>query len=649
MKTNNMNIKWIVLFLVAIVSFGCSDFLDEKNETDLNTDFIYNTPEGIGFAVTALYSIQRDIANYGASEQSLQASSLIGGDDITFTRAGESLGEWTGPAWYDPTKLNSANKDAEGYWIYNYKIIGKANEIIFYASQMDQSNPLVIQALSESYCFRAYAYFNLLRRYDNIYFTTTSITPYNVNDPIDYKPAEQSVVMNQIKKDLDYAIENLSWTTPDFGRFTKGFASHVKILADMWPIDGNISSMDLNDAILQVEKIDNSGTYSLMNEPKDVFSPTSFSATRAKLNNSESIFVQQWSNEIGGAGVNTSGTLSGHRLASATLTRYDQSIVLNNSTGKSLTTDLEQGGVSWGRVYPNDYLLSLYNKSEDKRFSQYYKHSFTFNAIPEGSPLIRTLKIQSHDIKYLFINGQPNANLGLPPAIITQLQGFGPTAAVGKTLNFSFVNGDVVPKFMVTNFAFSLHPSTTKYFDKWTRDATVNSSYKDIIIFRYAETCLLAAEAHLRSGNMAKALEFYNRTWTRAGNTPKTEDITLQDILDEDAREFGQEGYGHRWCTLKRFGPAIMQSQISTYSGCDYFDNINNYVYKSDMDFYSYLNRINYNPATGKTDISTNIITATRYRDVRNNFDVTRNIRWPIPLSQINAMGGMYPQNQGYN
>ena len=141
MKAKNTNIKWLVLFLMATVSFGCSDFLEEKNETDLNADFIYNTPEGIGFAVTALYSIQRDLANYGASEQSLQASSLIGGDDITFTRAGESLGEWIGPAWYDPTKLNSANKDAEGYWLYNYKIIGKANEIIYYASKMDQSNP----------------------------------------------------------------------------------------------------------------------------------------------------------------------------------------------------------------------------------------------------------------------------------------------------------------------------------------------------------------------------------------------------------------------------------------------------------------------------------------------------------------------------
>jgi hypothetical protein len=644
-----MRVNLFIGTLAAFLLFGCSNFLDEKNETDLNTDFIYGTPEGIGFAVTALYSVERDIANYGNSEQSLPACSLLGGDDITFTRAGESSGEWQGPAWYDQSKLNSANKDVEGFWNYNYKIIGKANEIIYYALKLDQSDPTVIQALAELYCFRAHAYFNLLRRFDNIYFTTTAITPYNVSDPIDYKVASQAVVMAQIKQDLDFSITNLSWTTQQIGRFTKGFARHVKALADMWPINGENSSMDLDDAIVQIEAITDSGTYSLMPEPKDVFTPTSASTTSAKLNNSESIFVHQWSNAIGGAATNSQGSLSGHRFAAATLTRYDRSTVLNGTTSASLITDMTQGGYSWGRVYPNDYLLSLYDKVTDKRYNQYYKHFFTFNNIPVASPLVRKLIIQSHDIKYLFINGQPNQNLGLPANIITILQGFGPVNALNKVLTFNFVNGDIVPKFMVTNYAFLLHPSSTKYLDKWTRDITQNPSFKDIIIYRYAETCLLGAEAYLRNGNVGKALEFFNKTYTRAGNLPKTGGLTLQDILDEDAREFGQEAYGHRWYTLKRFGPSTMEIQIKTNSGCQYKTNINDYVYATDSDFNSYLNRINYNPITGKTDITTNVSTATNYSAVRTNFDATRNVRWPIPQSQINAMGGNYPQNPGYN
>lgn len=93
----------------------------------------------------------------------------------------------------------------------------------------------MIQALSEAYCFRAHAYFNLLRRYDNIYFTTTTITPYNVNDPIEYQVADQAVVMAQIKQDLDFAINNLSWTTPQIGRFTKVLQDTLKL----WLICGH--------------------------------------------------------------------------------------------------------------------------------------------------------------------------------------------------------------------------------------------------------------------------------------------------------------------------------------------------------------------------------------------------------------------------
>ena len=91
-----------------------------------------------------------------------------------------------------------------------------------------------------------------------------------------------------------------------------------------------------------------------------------------------------------------------------------------------------------------------------------------------------------------------------------------------------------------------------------------------------------------------------------------------------------------------------MKTQIQNNAGCQYFDNINSYQFNTDMDFYSFLNRTNYNPITGKTDITTNVSTAIKYDDARNNFtDI--NVRWPIPQTQINAMGGNYPQNQGYN
>jgi hypothetical protein len=339
--------------------------------------------------------------------------------------------------------------------------------------------------------------------------------------------------------------------------------------------------------------------------------------------------VDQWSNAIGGAPANNSGVVNGHRFASTFLARYN----LTPSNAAFVVLDLEQGGTPWGRIYPNDYLLSLYDKTRDKRFTQYYIQYFKFNNIPLGTPLVRTLVIQAHDLNYLYVNGQPNRDLGLSDAIITQLQGYVPiSTAVGKTLNFSFVNGNIIPRFMVGNYANELHPSSSKYFDKWTRPAIENRSFKDVLVYRYAETCLIGAEAYLRKGNQAKALEFYNLTWQRAGNAKRVTALTLQDILDEDAREFGQEGQGHRWYVLKRFGAATMATQINTYGGSD------NYLMKT---FYAV--------STGRTNITTNVTNANSYKFVRTNFNVDVNRRWPIPISQINAMGGTFPQNFGYN
>ncbi len=615
-----MKNKILILAFLSFLFNGCSDFLVEKNETDLSTDFIYNTPDGLGFAVTALYSIQRDMGKkFGENggNSSLPTSGLMTGDDITFTRAGD--GDWSGTAWYDPTKLTPNNKDVEGFWLYNYRIIGKANEIIFYGLQQDQNDPKVKQALAETYCFRAHAYFNLLRRFDNIYFTTIPVTPYNVNDPIDYQPADQAVVMNQMKLDLNYAINNLAWSTTQPGRFTQGAARHIKALVDMWPINQNLSTMDLDDAIVQVEAIKSQSMYALMPEPKDVFNPASTSLLGAKISNSECILVEQWSNQVGGAPSNLSGTQSGHRFASATLTRYDNKTIV--SSPSALLTDMEQGGVSWGRIYPNDYLLGLYDRVNDKRYNQYFRQNFTFNNIP--TPLTRRLIVQSWDMNYLLINGQPNPNLGITvPANV----------AVGQTLTFTLANGDIAPKFMVSNYALDMHPSTTKYFDKWTRTTVDNPSYKDVVTYRLAETFLIGAEAYLRKGNQAKALEFYNKTWVRAGNAPRTAALTLQDILDEDARELSQENLGHRWYLLKRFGPTTMSTQIRTYAGSD-----------------NYLNKVVYSSTTGKTTLAAaNATNAANYILIRSNFNVTRNIRWPIPQSQINAMGGNYPQNPGY-
>ncbi len=112
----------------------------------------------------------------------------------------------------------------------------------------------------------------------------------------------------------------------------------------------------------------------------------------------------------------------------------------------------------------------------------------------------------------------------------------------------------------------NLVPSSLKMYDAWSKplDAdAANSSFKDVMVYRLAESYLLAAEAYFRLGDQVKALSYYNKTWTRAGNAPETGVLTFQMIMDEQARELAFEG--RRWDFLKRNG--IWYDQVRKYGG----------------------------------------------------------------------------------
>ena len=71
------------------------------------------------------------------------------------------------------------------------------------------------------------------------------------------------------------------------------------------------------------------------------------------------------------------------------------------------------------------------------------------------------------------------------------------------------------------------------------------------MIYRLAETYLISAEAHMRKGDTAMALERVNTVRDRAGAAPFTE-INQELILDERARELFFEG--QRWYNPQAHG-----------------------------------------------------------------------------------------------
>ncbi|RZK87039.1 MAG: RagB/SusD family nutrient uptake outer membrane protein, partial [Hymenobacter sp.] len=153
-------------------------------------------------------------------------------------------------------------------------------------------------------------------------------------------------------------------------------------------------------------------------------------------------------------------------------------------------------------------------------------------------------------------------------------------------------------------------------FAKKFREANVpysddNKGVRDTYVFRLAETYLIASEAYLKAGDMAKAVQYYNVIRTRAGKTGtnpatnlaykdelKATSITIDNILDERARElFGEE---LRWYELKRTGKLLERGKL----------------YNKEL---AKFNRL-------------------------QSFNLLR----PIPQTQIDLNRGDFPQNPGY-
>ena len=272
-----------------------------------------------------------------------------------------------------------------------------------------------------------------------------------------------------------------------------------------------------------------------------VFGATSYTTSK------EVIFPMPF-NELLGSSDNLAGG-SGSPLGAAFQSRYYEIKIPGQVN--PIIEDNVYGGNAFGWNLPNDYLRSLYDETLDKRMQYYYYPDVLI------------------------------ANNPLSPIF-------------GKPLTIPLPYSKNIREY---------HWSCMKYRD-FVKSPGTAMSYKDKIMYRFAETLLLGAEAHWRIGGNtdAKALEYINKIRTRAG-IPSLTTIDLKLIMDEDARELSFEG--KRWFFLKRVGKLVEQVNLYHYIG----GTLGALTHKYVMD--------------------------------------DHHTRWPIPQNQLDIMI-TFPQNTGY-
>jgi hypothetical protein len=268
-------------------------------------------------------------------------------------------------------------------------------------------------------------------------------------------------------------------------------ARHLRGKAAMW-------RSDWQEAANQFDAIISDGTHKLV-ELSQVFG--------ADVNHSEALFVYQRNQSLG-EGDNLAGG-GGFWLGSVFNQRiYEKQSGSEDPAGNEVILTTEYGGQALGWFFPNNYLKSLFDPVNDKRFTTYFW--------PENYT------------NYL-VNNPVHSRFGLPI-----------TAPEDNYRRY--------------------HWSLKKYADFNTKLPNQDESFKNYMYYRYAETLLLASEAHYNLGNTALALEYMNQVRRRGyGLNPDAAapgiDFTawtLNTYLDESARELAFEN--NRWFLLKRLG-----------------------------------------------------------------------------------------------
>jgi len=520
----------IPLLLLLTMASSCQDFLKDELLSETSADFLYSSPEGLENAVNGLYNLNRSYIERGAGNNDHRALIIQAKSDLTTGRAGE-VALYARLGWGRDLSTGGLGGYSH-YWRNFYRVVDRANAVIAGAENVDfpaGEEGRKAQILGEARAMRANAYFILYRLFNNIFITTEATTPENAFDlPQDKNSPEEIFAL--INADLDFAIANLAWTTPDFGRWTQASARHLRAKTAMW-------EADWDEAIEQSEAVIADENYSLEPSTRNVFA--------GNLDNSETLFAIQIEDGVIGGG---------------TRNQIHFNLVANYFEIPGIVRSNDNGGRGASLLIPNNYLVDLLaeDPGDTRDDNTYMISAYLYNdpaTLPAGKMIGDTVDIFTRDSE--------NSN------VFTQYY---------KTMN----------------------PGVLK-FQQRDADPGEANTFKNIIVYRLAETYLISAEAHMRRGDTDMALERINAIRDRAGAAPFTE-INQELLLDERARELFFEG--QRWYTLKRMG--VLVDYIRDHAAND------------------------------------NLVNFARERIMPEH------VNWVIPEAELDLLGPNYPQNDGY-
>ncbi|SFM91826.1 Starch-binding associating with outer membrane [Chitinophaga sp. YR627] len=338
--------KTLFVLLTGVLGFSsCS--LDEKQLYKPFPEAIFSNAAGINNGVSGVYSSLRQL--YG-SEQG-----------FTVTEMGTDLFQHGKDGSYKfmddySTAFNPNNSYLSRIWNGCYIGINTANTVLDKIDAVDMDATLKNRYKAEVRFLRAHYYYWLTLQFGDVVYSEHE-TKGVVTDA---GRVNRDTIWRKMQEDTKFAVDNLGWTTNEYGRVTKGAALHQLAKIDLLLKDYKGAS----DAALELI---NNGPNKLQSMYAAVFDYSN------QVNN-EIVFAVQYLNN---ALYNGPGN-SGHAFFTPA---YDQFA--------GLQRDLTQGGRPYTRFRPTPFFRNLF-EANDSRFDVTFRYTWIYNntaTLPAGKKI----------------------------------------------------------------------------------------------------------------------------------------------------------------------------------------------------------------------------------------------------------------------
>jgi hypothetical protein len=478
------------LMLPAITS--CSNFLDETLTTQQNTDY-FNTNEGVEALMNGIYYNLRyhfafewafSTTNYGADEF------IVGGDG-----SNAMWNAYTSSLNSDVPAVNINTTNAYDIWDNMYTGIASANLLIQKCA--DYTGGMKDEALGTAHFMRGFNYFKLLSQYGGV---PLKLEPSTTVER-EFARTSAKEVMEQVLSDLQEAYNKLPSAKSMQGKLTRSAAAHFLAKAYLWRAselneswNADTKSADLDNVIKFASEV--IAAHPLAPNFRNLWAYTEPDGANEQL--PEIVLAAQFTSSDA-----TQGSYGNEQHL------YFLNIYRDLP---GMARDIS-GGREYQRLRTTYYTFNVYNHLNDSRLWKSFRTKFNCT---QASTVGTNDTYAAGDVGLMFILNKPD-DTRFPEIWNREAFREADKDKLVPTVFALYPSGsNASSNPMEADAYLKYYAPLSKYFDGSRKTVSQEQGYRDGILARSAEDYLFIAEACIRKGDYARALEYINPLRERA-------------------------------------------------------------------------------------------------------------------------------------